>query len=485
MIARRRIPREDFLTRPPQISTASSAYRRRLQRLLLVLAAAVTVVITGYASTSSASSAAPTLPGPGVSPIKHIIVFLQENQTFDAVLGTWCATKPLCHGAGIGTTVHMKDGDHTIKQAPDLVPNVDHGVPAQLAAWDRGANDGWTSINGCTAPGFACLTSYDPSQIPSLIALANRYVVSDATSTFGLHPSWADHFEWFTSGNSLGFVGNNPSKVSGVPAGPGWGCDSNLVSAWIPPGGTTSQLVPTCVPDARTGLPNGGAFRPTPVPTTKTLAEDCELTAGCTWRVYNSDKIWSIVDTFAYLHYVDHQAVPTDQFITDARNGNLPSLTFLTPSFSGYATDTSQHNFDSMAAGDQAINDAVTAAMTGPDAGSTVIFLTWDDCGCFYDSRGPGRVPMVIISPLVKSGSIDSTATSFAGVERFAEITLGMPALNGLDRAAYPYTNSFDFSQSHTPVQLPPMKRAVVPKATLQQLRAHPGYAKQAQKDPS
>jgi hypothetical protein len=244
-------------------------------------------------------------------------------------------------------------------------------------------------------------------------------------------------------------------------------------------------LVPTCVPDARTGLPNGGAFEPTPVPTTKTLAEDCELTAGCNWRVYNSDKLWSILDTFAYLHYNDAQVSPTDQFLTDAKNGTLPSISFLTPSFSGYATDTSQHNYDSMAAGDQAINAAVTAAMSGPEANSTAVFLTYDDCGCFYDHKGPGRVPIIIISPWVKAGSTDPTPTTFAGVERFAEITLGMPALNGLDRSAYPYTNAFDFTPGRTLVHLPATKRASVPKATLQQLRKHPGYAKQADDDPS
>ena len=457
----------------------------RFERLLLVLAAAITLIIAGYSSASSASGASPSLPGPGVSPIKHIIVFLQENQTFDAVLGTWCAQTGRCSGTPIGTTVQMTDGPHTIKQAADLVPDITHEVTAQLQAWNGGKNNGWATIRGCTSPSFACLTAFAPSQIPALISLANTYAVSDETFTFGLHPSWADHYQWFTSGNSLGFRGNNPTKVSGVPAGPGWGCDSNLVSPWAPPGSTTTQLVPTCIPDARTGLPNGGAFRPTPVPTTKTLAEDCELTAGCTWRVYNSDKIWSIVDTFAYLHYKDARVSPTDQFLTDARNGTLASLSFLTPTFSGYATNTSQHNMYSMAAGDQAINDAVTAAMTGPEAPSTAIFLTYDDCGCFYDSQGPGRVPMVIISPWVKPGFTDSTRTTFAGVERFAEITLGMPALNGLDRAAYPYTNSFDFSQSRALVRKPAMKRAVVPKATLEQLRKHPGLAKRADDDPS
>ncbi len=47
--------------------------------------------------------------------------------------------------------------------------------------------------------------------------------------------------------------------------------------------------------------------------------------------------------------------------------------------------------------------------MNGPEWPSTVLFNTWDDCGCFYDQVLPGvnpdgraqgpRTPLVIVSP--------------------------------------------------------------------------------------
>jgi phospholipase C len=453
--------------------------------------AAALLMPSAAASSSSRVGNSPAAlalpPGPGQSPIKHVVVFLQENHSFDNVLGTWCAQTKRCDGVGVGASVSLTDGIHTIQKSDDFIPRLRHEPRDQLAAWNGGANNGWQNVTFCGAKGgYKCLTAFTPDQVPAITQLASTYALSDETSTFALHASWADHFEWFTSGDALGFRGATPTYAWFVVPGPSiWGCTSKMVTQWAPPGSTKYQMVPSCIPDPRTGRPNGGAFRPTPVPSTKSLAESCDDTVGCTWRVYNTDEEWSIVDTFADLHYKDYHVAKTKQFITDARAGTLPSLTFLTPSFSGYATDTSQHNANSMAAGDQAIADAVNAVMTGPDADSTAIFLTYDDCGCFYDHRGPSRVPMVIISPWVKPGYTDSTQTDFSGVARFIEITLGIPPLNNNDATAYPYTNAFDFSESRTLVALPKLKKVAVPASTLQQIRDNPSVVREADEEAS
>ena len=51
--------------------------------------------------------------------------------------------------------------------------------------------------------------------------------------------------------------------------------------------------------------------------------------------------------------------------------------------------------------------------MSGPEWNSTAIFITYDDCGCFYDEVSPPaglgiRVPMVIVSPYARPGFTDS-----------------------------------------------------------------------------
>src|SRR5205085_325974 len=72
------------------------------------------------------------------------------------------------------------------------------------------------------------------------------------------------------------------------------------------------------------------------------------------------------------------------EFAKDAAQGHLPALSIVIP----YAND-SQHNGFSLIKGDDWIAQNVSAVMNGPDWSSTAIFVTYDDCGCFYDPVPP------------------------------------------------------------------------------------------------
>jgi phospholipase C len=107
-----------------------------------------------------------------------------------------------------------------------------------------------------------------------------------------------------------------------------------------------------------------------------------------------------------------------------------------------------------MLAGDDWIGSVVNAVMSGPDWRSTAIFITYDDCGCFYDHVPPPagagvREPMVIVSPCAKPAYTDHN-TAYAGESTlaFIEHTFNLPSLvSGGDGAAYDFNQSFDFSQ--------------------------------------
>ena len=95
----------------------------------------------------------------------------------------------------------------------------------------------------------------------------------------------------------------------------------------------------------------------------------------------------------------------------------------------------------------------VKAIQSGPSWSTTAIFVTWDDCGCFYDHVPPPpgfgvRVPMVIVSPFAKSGFTDTTSASFAGILSFTEHNFGLSPLGPNDAQAYPFTNAFNFRQA-------------------------------------
>jgi phospholipase C len=165
--------------------------------------------------------------GPAAAtPIQHVVIIYQENHSFDNVLGYWCVAQKRCNGSLRGK---LPDGTTiALKQATDIVPDVPHTDAAQKTAVDSGKMDGFARIKGCTqAAGYACYSQYRPAQIPSLIALAHAFAVSDRTFTMDPVPSFGAHLE-LVAQTLDGFTGDNPHLVAGNPTGPGWGCDSFL-----------------------------------------------------------------------------------------------------------------------------------------------------------------------------------------------------------------------------------------------------------------
>jgi phospholipase C len=223
---------------------------------------------------------------------------------------------------------------------PDKVPDAGHSVRAQRAAVNGGKMNGWQNVSGCGASTrYACISGYQPSQIPNEIALAGRFAISDRTFSMANSPSWGGHL--YVAISSLdGFWGDNPQPATGpgAPApGPGWGCDSGRVTTWTDPQGKNHSDIPSCIPDPALGLRNGGAFGPTPVPYVPTIFDRLGA-AGLAWKIYGTTKPatwrggwtdynWSICPSLADCLYTsqDHNLVPSSQFVPDARAGRLPA----------------------------------------------------------------------------------------------------------------------------------------------------------------
>jgi phospholipase C len=431
-------------------------------------------------------------PTPSGTPIKHVVVIYQENHSFDEVLGDWCFTTSRCNGYDVTKPVTLKGGlQKTMMVSPDVVPNVNHSVASQLTAVDGGLMDGWAGVQGCGATSnmsgaipYGCLTYFTPSQIPNLIALATKFAVSDRTFSMADSPSWGGHV-YAVAATTDHFNGNNPippsPKPSGWIAGPGWGCNSNLVTNWINPSNGASSLQPSCIPDPSIGRANGGAFEPTTAQYVPTIMDELDA-AAISWRIYDpsANNIWAVCPSFAECEYGPQQTdvVPNTQVLSDASSGTLPAFSLVIP-----ATNTSQHNTNSMTAGDNWIGQVVSAIENGPDWGSTAIFITYDDCGCFYDHVTPGtnpdgtqdgvREPMVIVSPYARAGYTDSTPASFASILAYTEQALGVAPLSVNDAGAYAFANAFDYSQ--TPLAPVAMRQQPISLAEQQYLAAHPG----------
>lgn len=433
------------------------------------LAAAGAGLLGGlYASVATAGSSS------NASPIKHVIILLQENHSFDNVLGAFCAevsggelVRPgydsKCDGA---TTGDMAGKTVRLTEAADIVPNSSHTVQSQQAAIDSGKMDGFASTD---------YTQFDPqagpcapgSCIPNLGKLATRYTVSDRTFELNSSPSFGGHLA-FAAATQDGFYGDIPAR--NTKSGPqphstygGWGCDSGDTTPWS----AANVLVPSCVPDSTGSLgPNWVGYTGQHAAYVPTIFD--ELSAKkIAWRIYGgtgagaptvkggfaSGYNWDMCPIFADCEYTSERnhLVPSDDIVSDATAGKLPAFAIVTPTAAN-----SQHNTMSMSTGDNWIGTIISAIQHGPDWPSTAIFVTYDDCGCFYDHVNPLqfnptwgiRVPLVIVSPFAKLGYTDSTPTSFAGVLSFVEQTLGLAALNSNDGDSYGYASAFCFNQA-------------------------------------
>jgi phospholipase C len=426
---------------------------------------------------------------------------MQENHSFDNVLGKFCTevgarriVRPGYDSPCNGATTGKRSNGTTVKliAASDLVPDADHNVSNQVADMNGGRMNGFDSATGSCEPTRYpyqnCYNQYDPlagkcqsgtnthaSCIPYLGALATKYTVAAHFFELVDAPSWGGHL-YAVAATADGFTGDNPrNNQLGFPVGGGWGCDSGRVSPW----GPSLAMIPSCVPDSTGNLgPVWSGYTGPKAAYVPTIFDRLDA-ANLSWKLYAGDGKpdgtttgfqasgweWAICPTFAECLYGPQKTnvVPESQILTDA--GNLPAVSIMTPD-----AETSQHNGDSMLAGDNWINQVVSAIQAGPDWSSTAIFITYDDCGCFYDHVAPPtgwgiRVPAVIVSPYAKLGYTDNTPSTVASVLAFIEHDFNIPPLNRTDGTAKDLMTSFCFTgpPQCTPAGLAPVRMPLRP----------------------
>ena len=141
--------------------------------------------------TVRAGAATPPAPASSMSPIKHVVVILEENHSFDNVLGKFCTevasgeiVRPgkntHCNGATTGRTNTGKFV--TLSPAADFVPNLDHSVAGQQRDIAGGSMNGFSLDPNCSSHLANCYSQFDPltgpcaagSCIPNYAALGHQ-----------------------------------------------------------------------------------------------------------------------------------------------------------------------------------------------------------------------------------------------------------------------------------------------------------------------
>ena len=141
------------------------------------------------------------------------------------------------------------------------------------------------------------------------------------------------------------------------------------------------------------------------------------------------------------------------EFVPDLINGTLGAVTILKPSPSfdehpGYSTVQQAEEHAVL---------LIQAVMLSRYWENSVIFVTYDDFGGWYDHVAPpvvdrwgpgGRVPLLIISPYARKGFVDHTLYDTTSLLKFIETRWDLEPLGTRDAAAADLTAAFDFSQT-------------------------------------
>ncbi len=404
---------------------------------------------TGAASdTGSAVDASDALPSSdasdaGAMPIKHVVVVIKENHTFDNYFGSF-------PGAEGTTQCKTSHGTIACPRAPDSMPrDLNHDHTSALTEWDLGAMDGWDGVSSTSMNGDnLAYAQYLQTDIPNYWAYANAFTLGDHFFANVLGPSFPGHM--FTIAAQAAWSFDNPDTPSLTAY---WGCDepsSNLEPIFV--GGTcTVGNVAPCfsIPSVPDILPS-----------------------GVTWKFYGTNfyllpEIWSMFDAVQSIRNGPgwNNVVNASTFDADVQSGQLPSVSWLVDQDLADEHPT----VGSICVGENWTVGHINTLMQSAYWKDTAILFTMDDFGGWYDHVPPPRqygcdaqhpyglgfrLPFLVISPYAKRGFVFKEQAEQASIARFIEKVFGATqALSDLDPTAQDgqandLMNAFDFDQA-------------------------------------
>jgi phospholipase C len=329
------------------------------------------------------------------SPIKHVVVIMLENHTFDNYFGDFPRVSKLtCGNSPCGITE---------PPAPDPMPHdLLHSGAAAIAAIDGGKMDDFDPLG---------MAQYRRSDIPTYWAYAHH---------FGLGANFFTDAETASTPNHIAMIAAQTGGDFGNTrfAAPGCGAPPNDI----------------VLNRSASGLESYGA----PCYDINSIPQ--ELTnAGLTWKMYGTYPVW---DPIMYVQSIANTPLVQDtQIITDATNNDLPDVSFVTPDEEPY----SDHMPYPIPPAENFVASIVNAIMKSAEWQSTAIFVTWDDFGGLYDNVPPPQVdgiglgpraPLLVISPWARPGYISTQQGEFASFDKFIEENFGLPSLGERDSLA-------------------------------------------------
>ncbi len=361
--------------------------------------------------------------------IKHVVLLMQENRSFDHYFGTLSgvrgfddpAAMKLNNGKSVFYQPDAKNPDgyllpfhlDTHKTNAQKIPSTSHAWSVQHASWNHGKMDAWIPAhrisdgdNGPYVMGY-----YTREDIPFQFALAEAFTICDSYHSSVLGPTWPNRMFWMTGTN-------DPAGKYGGP----------IITNVVPPEG----------------------YRWT------TYAERLEK-AGISWKVYQQDdnygcnmlenfKIFRDADKISSLYYKGLERGGEGQFEFDARHDKLPAVSWIIPT-----SYQSEHPDYMPADGAAFVASKINAIAANPEVwAKTVFFLVYDENDGIFDHVAPPvpmpgtknefvnglpvgagfRVPCIIVSPWTAGGWVCSEQFDHTSHLRFLEKFTGVKEPN-------------------------------------------------------
>jgi phospholipase C len=384
---------------------------------------------------------------------------MQENHAYDNLFGTYCPTLgPYCPNTATGIppgTCVPKDPARpslgclrpynlTLGQVNTDLP---HDWTSTHSAWNSGGMNNFLHAEGSPLT----FGHYNGSTVPLYWDLAEEYGLADhlfaGSQSYSLSQHWymfsslpppAAQYTYLRGNLSLDHLYYNQSNGT-----------ANLVSSlqnssaswkyydyWLP--ATYNQSI-------------GGS---TPL---STVALDYWNPLAARAQTYQSA--------------IRSHFVPRSTFFSDAASGALPNVSWIIPT----VTD-SDHPPENLTNGQDWTASVVDALERSPEWNSTVLFVTWDEYGGFYDHLAPPtvdaygdgfRVPLLAIGPWVRQGVVDHQNLSFSSILHLMEARFHLPCIGPRDCAARLPLGLFDFRMSgpRAPILFPTNATATYPMA--------------------
>ena len=425
------------------------------------MAAAASVVAGG-----SAAGVRPPLratAGVGIHKIKHVVVIMQENRSFDSYFGTYpradgfptrngrfsvCVPDPATRGC-----------DYPYHDRALVNVGGKHNAFAAVADVNAGRMDGFVAEAEKTTHNTHTdvMGYHDAREIPNYWTYASDFVLQDhmfepdASWSLPAHlftvSEWAAHcpsakpFSCVNDDNQGNFSETSGGSVRGK-LGQLIYSHLNQRNASVEQAVRRREARP--LRPSRAALPHSTDYAWTDMTyllythhvswayyvapgTQPDCADDAALCQGQQPQGPGTPGIWNPLPNFQTVRS-DHQEgniQPTTRFFAAAKTGNLPAVSWLVPN-----RPESEHAPAVITDGQAYVTSIVNAVMRSPDWASTAIFITWDDWGGFYDNVRPPyvdqngyglRVPGLVVSPYAKRGYVDHQILSFDAYNKFIE----------------------------------------------------------------